>query len=83
MVISFGISWPISILKSLRSRSTQGKSLFFLVMIDIGYAAGIASKLISGNVTYVFAFYVLNFFMVFIDMMLYLRNKRLDKAAGC
>ena len=27
MIISFGISWPLNILKSYRSRTTKGKSL--------------------------------------------------------
>ena len=42
MVLSFGISWPASIIKSFRSRTAKGRSLFFLVMIWLGYMAGIA-----------------------------------------
>lgn len=80
MVISFGISWPASIIKSYTSRTAKGKSLFFLGMILFGYACGIASKLISGKITYVFIFYVLNFIMVSTDMVLYFRNKRIDAA---
>lgn len=78
MVISFGISWPASIIKSYTSRTAKGKSLFFLCMIIFGYGCGIASKLIYGRITYVFIFYVLNFVMVAIDMLLYFRNKKLD-----
>lgn len=80
MVVCFGISWPISILKSYRARSTKGKSLFFLVMIFIGYAAGIASKLTAGSITYVLFFYILNFCMVGTDIGMYLRNRRLEHA---
>ena len=29
MIISFGISWPLSIIRSVRSRSTKGKSVLF------------------------------------------------------
>jgi hypothetical protein len=50
-----------------------------LLFIWLGYVAGIASKLISGNITYVFFFYVLNLLMVSLDMILYFRNRRLDK----
>ncbi len=84
MVICFGISWPMSILKSYRSRTNKGKSLVFIIFILLGYAAGIASKLLSGTITYVLAFYVLNLIMVGIDCGLYVRNSRLDKksAAG-
>jgi hypothetical protein len=80
MVISFGISWPASIVKTYTSRTTKGKSLFFLCMILFGYGCGITSKLISGKITYVFIFYVFNFVMVSIDMLLYFRNKRIDAA---
>ena len=79
MVICFGISWPLSIIKSYHSRTTKGKSIFFISFILAGYGFGIASKLLSGNMTYVFIFYVLNFIMVFIDICLYFRNVRLDQ----
>lgn len=78
MVVSFGISWPMNIIKSLRTRSAKGKSLPFLLFIFAGYICGIASKLLSGNITYVFAFYVLNLLMVGTDIVLYFRNRRLD-----
>lgn len=80
MVISFGISWPVSIMKSFKSRTTKGKSLFFMVMILFGYGCGVASKLIADNITYVFVFYVLNFVMVAVDIALYFRNKKIDMA---
>ena len=80
MVICFGISWPVSIIKSVRSRTVKGKSLIFILFILVGYAFGIISKLVSGTITYVFIFYVLNFVMVSIDVGLYFRNRRLDKA---
>ncbi len=79
MVICFGISWPLSIIKSVKSKTAKGKSLMFISFIEIGYAFGITSKLISGNVTYVLVFYVINFIMVAIDMILYFRNHKLDK----
>ncbi len=80
MVISFGLSWPISIAKSLRSRTSRGKSLVFMLIILLGYLFGIVSKLVSGTITYVFIFYVLNLVMVSVDVLLYLRNSRLDRA---
>jgi hypothetical protein len=81
MVLSFGISWPASIAKSYTSRTAKGKSIFFLGMILLGYACGIISKLSTGNITYVFIFYVINFAMVATDIVLYFRNKRIDAAA--
>lgn len=78
MVVSFGISWPMSIAKSYTARTAKGKSIVFLIFILFGYACGIISKLLAGKITYVFAFYVLNFIMVAIDLYLYFRNKQLD-----
>lgn len=81
MVLCFGISWPLSILKSYQSRTAKGKSIYFIVFILLGYGFGIASKIISGNITYVFAFYVLNFCLVFTDILLYFRNVKLDRTS--
>ena len=85
MIISFGASWPMNVIKSYRSRTAKGKSLAFLYLIFFGYIAGIASKLVNkdymqhiGQKWYVLFFYVLNFIMVGIDLCLYYRNKRLD-----
>lgn len=78
MVVSFGISWPSSIIKSYTARTAKGKSLIFLLFVLIGYAFGIASKFISGNITYVVVFYMINFVMVSVDLCVYFRNRRLD-----
>lgn len=53
----------------------------FILFILSGYGFGIASKLISGNITYVLPLYILNFVMVAIDVVLYFRNLSYDKAA--
>ena len=51
MMICFGISWPLSVYKSYKSKSTSGKSFVFLFAIWIGYVAGIFGKLMMNNVT--------------------------------
>lgn len=80
MMICFGFSWPMNVIKSYRVRTTKGKSLPFLLLIIIGYLFGISGKLISGSFKwYVLFFYVLNFIMVGADLVLYFRNTRLDK----
>lgn len=88
MIVSFGISWPLNVLKSYKARTTKGKSLAFLLLIFFGYIAGISSKLVNeaymaqiGEKWYVLFFYVLNFIMVGADLLMYVRNKRLDKLA--
>lgn len=86
MVVSFGLSWPLSIIKSYRARTARGKSLPFLLLIAFGYACGIAWKAIvyaqTGTVKYPAIFYVLNFVMVLADTVLYFRNARLDRQAA-
>ena len=46
-IFCFGLSWPISIRKSIISRTAKGKSLFFEVFLLVGYACGIARKIIQ------------------------------------
>ncbi len=86
MIVSFGASWPMNVVKSYRARTAKGKSLGFLLLILFGYVAGITSKLVNeaymasiAQKWYVLFFYVLNFIMVFTDLMLYVRNVRLDR----
>ena len=86
MIISFGASWPVNVIKSYKSRTTKGKSLVFLILIMLGYIMGIASKLSNATYMasistkwYVLLFYLLNLIMVSIDLSLYFRNYKLDK----
>lgn len=86
MVVSFGASWPPNVIKSYKARTTKGKSLAFLLLIFIGYVAGITSKFLNTAYMeaihekwYVLFFYFLNLTMVCIDLALYIRNKKLDK----
>ena len=78
MLISFGISWPTSIIKSYTCRTAKGKSPIFLLFVLIGYIFGVVAKFMGGDVTYVVIFYILNFLMVSIDLCLYFRNRRID-----
>lgn len=33
MIVSFGASWPLNVIKSYKARTTKGKSLAFLCLI--------------------------------------------------
>ena len=86
MILCFGTSWPFNVYKSYRARTAKGKSLLFLILIEAGYVAGIAAKLANpaymaafGEKWYVLFFYVLNFTMVGVDVILYFRNRCLDQ----
>jgi hypothetical protein len=76
MLLCFGAAWPFSIYRSARSRSVEGKSLFFLVVVLVGYVAGVLHKVIY-RYDYVIWLYALNGCMVLADIVLYLRNRRL------
>ncbi len=79
MLICFGVSWPISVYKSWKSKSTRGKSLIFMLAIIVGYAAGIAGKILGGQLNYVLALYILNVTFVGVDLALYFVNKRRER----
>ena len=86
MIVSFGASWPMNVVKSYKARTAKGKSLAFLCLILFGYVAGITGKFLNpaymsafSEKWYVLVFYFLNFAMVSVDLLLYFRNRRLDK----
>ena len=86
-IFCFGLSWPISIRKSVISRTAKGKSLFFEVFLLLGYGVGILRKIIQltvlGSTGFLFFlslfFYVLNTAMISVDVALYFRNSKLDR----
>ena len=84
MLVLFGISWPFNLLKSIRTKTTKGKSLLFLCLIDLGYLAGITSKFVSTTFVWatdwwVFMIYVINFSFVSADLIMYFVNKSREK----
>ena len=79
MLCCFGVSWPFNIAKSIRSRTARGKSHIFEICVIVGYLCGLAGKLLSGNVTYMVVFYLVDILMVATDLVLTLRNQRLDR----
>ena len=85
MIVLFGASWPMNVLKSWRAKTAKGKSIGFLCLIFIGYIAGIVSKITNQTYMmqfiekwYVLFFYFLNLIMVGMDLCLYFRNKNID-----
>ena len=76
MLICFGAAWPASIWKSYSSGSNEGKSLQFMVIVFIGYLAGILHKIFF-NYDFVIFLYMLNALLVFTDILLYYRNGKL------
>ena len=74
MILCFGFAWPISIYKTLKAKQVKGKSLVFLYVILFGYSSGIVYKVFY-NFDLVIILYILNFIMVFIDILLYYKYR--------
>ena len=78
MLCCFGFSWPFSIAKSLKSRSAKGKSLGFMLLVEVGYVFGIIHKVLY-SCNWVIWAYVVLFLVVAVDIALYFRNSALDR----
>jgi len=79
MLICFGLSWPISVYKSIKSKSTQGKSIVFILAIIIGYCSGIIGKIVNNQLSYVLIIYCLNLVVVSVDLILFFVNRKNEK----
>jgi len=78
MLLCFGTAWPLSIYKSLKSQSVEGKSLRFLIVVFAGYVLGVLHKMYYyyDQVIYL---YIFNGMMIFVDMPM---KKQGEEASG-
>lgn len=83
MLVLFGLSWPFNISKSFKSRTAKGKSVAFELIILAAYLVGVSGKLYlyhtTGEFQIVTIVYFIDFVMVTIDVLLYVRNFFIDK----
>ena len=79
MLVCFGLSWPINVIKAYKARTAKATSLPFILLIFTGYIAGISSKVVSGQMNYVFVVYLINLAIVLLNIVVYFRNVALDK----
>jgi len=70
MLICFGVGWPVSIIKSLRTKQVVGKSPLFMVVVLFGYISGIIHKVFY-SMDAVIVLYILNLIFVSFDLYLY------------
>lgn len=78
MLVCFGLSWPMNAYRSYLAKTAKGTSWQFMALITFGYLAGIAAKVVSGNLNWVFAVYLVNIVCVGVNWLVYLRNRRID-----
>jgi len=70
MLVCFGISWPVSVYKTYKTKNAEGKSVFFLSLVLLGYVFGIIHKIFY-SMDFVIFLYIFNGIMVVIDLILY------------
>ena len=78
MLICFGLSWPINVMKAIKARTAKNMSLPFILLIISGYIAGITAKIMTGQINYVLIVYFVNLAIVTVNLAVYFRNRRLD-----
>lgn len=79
MLVCFGFSWPMNVIKAYKAKTAKSTSLPFILLIITGYVAGIGAKIISGQTNYVLVAYLLNLAIVSLNLAVYFRNVALDK----
>ncbi len=79
MLICFAAAWPASIYKSWTSKTRKGKSLFFLLIVLLGYFAGITRVMLFSDSGFMLVPYAFNTMLVLCDIILYYRNYRIDE----
>lgn len=80
MLICFGLSWPMNAYKNFKARTAAGTSWQFILLITLGYVAGIAAKFVSGTINWVLVVYFINVVCIGVNWAVYFRNRKLDAA---
>ena len=62
-----------------KAKTAKGTSLPFILLIIIGYIAGITAKLVTNQINYVLIVYLINLAIVSANVVVYFRNVALDK----
>jgi len=83
MLICFGLSWPVSIIRTLRLKVVAGKSPYFIGIVILGYVFGLINKFLS-PLDWVFWLYIFNIVVVSADLILYFkyRDRKTVRAAN-
>lgn len=81
MLVCFGLSWPLNVIKAYKARTAKGTSLPFILLIITGYIAGITAKFVTQQINYVLVVYLINLAIVSLNLVVYFRNAALDKSA--
>jgi len=75
MLICFGVAWPFSIHKLIKTKRSHGKSLIFLAVIFLGYVCGMLFQWFGQRNAVIFM-YMLNAAMVLTDFLLTIKYRK-------
>ncbi len=78
MLICFGASWPFAVMKTYKTKSVKGKSRLFLILIILGYIAGMINKILNSP-DIVFWLYVINLMLVSADFCLCIKYRNREE----
>lgn len=82
MLICFGLSWPMNLIKNYKAATAKSTSLWFILLILTGYVCGITAKILNPNRSIVVLIvYIINLVIVTMNLLVYFRNVALDKKA--
>lgn len=81
MMICFGVAWPFSIAKILKTKKANGKSVPFLCIVLFGYVSGVLFQYFGKRNGVIFL-YLLNMLMVGFDLLLTLKYGKSEQAAA-
>lgn len=79
MLLCFGLSWPINAYKNFKAQTAAGTSWQFILLITLGYFAGIAAKIVGDAINWVLIVYLFNLVCIAANWVVYYRNRMLDK----
>lgn len=81
MLICFGLSWPVALLKNVKAQSYKNINISFILLITMGYIAGTTAKILKGDFSYVFYIYIFNLVVVSCNIFVYLYKLLKEKKA--
>ena len=87
MLLCFGLCWPVSIVKALRTKMVHGKSVAFMLLVIVGYLSGATSKIVRSTcganpLEYTIWLYFFNAALVSVDLLLFLKYHKHSVAAA-
>ena len=74
MMICFGVSWQLAAYQTYTCKCVHGKSIYFSMLIMLGYICGITHKLLYSRDVVIWL-YIINMAFLLTDMILWYRYR--------